>query len=264
MNYTRINAEIGCDLPGSLQLVENNLVWCNRRYGVCRLKDSSAAYENNIVQISRKINGDYRLDGLLEQLKSVADDEVRSVDTGKRYILVLGDEDGKAYEWNYERSQYDNPSWFYHTNILGVGFVPLANEELYEVTADGKVCTFEPVFKDFDDTPIEKIYDAPPRDFSSYDRVKNIKSMLFTTRGDSKTRTQISYSCDYGSRVDANDLVVTLPAGATQGPYPKVFRRTPGYHNIHHLAFRLYNNTAGDDLNLISAQIFYEYRGRVR
>lgn len=262
MNYTRINAEIGCDLPGSLQLVENNLVWCNRRYGVCRLRDSSAAYENNITVISRKINGDYRVSGLLEQLKTVADDAVRSTDTGKRYILVLGD--GKAYEWNYELGKYEDPSWFYHTGILGVGFVPLANDELYEVTADGKVCTFEPVFSDFGTTAIEKIYDSPPRDFNSYDRVKNIKSMLFTTRGDSPCQTQISYSCDYGSRVDANDLVVTLPAGATQGPYPKVFRRTPGYHNIHHLAFRLYNNTAGDDLNLISAEIYYEYRGRTR
>jgi hypothetical protein len=261
MNYTRINAEIGCDLPGSLQLVENNLVWCNRRYGVCRLKDSSAAYENNIVQISRKINGDYRLDGLLEQLKSVADDEVRSVDTGKRYILALGTD---AYEWNYELSQYDNPSWFFHTNILGVGFVPLANEELYEVTADGKVATFEPVFSDFGTTAIEKIYRFPPRDFGSYDRVKNIKSMLFQTRGDYKTNTQIEYRCDYGSRVDATNLAVIPPAGATQGSFAKDFRRKPGYHNIHHLGIELSNNTAGEDLNLISAQIFYEYRGRTR
>lgn len=261
MNYTRINAEIGCDLPGSLQLVENNLVWCNRRYGVCRLKDSSAAYENNIVQISRKINGDYRLDGLLEQLKSVADDEVHSVDTGKRYILTLGTD---AYEWNYELSQYDNPSWFFHTNILGVGFVPLENEVLYEVTADGKVATFEPVFSDFGTTAIEKIYRFPPRDFGSYDRVKNIKSMLFQTRGDYKTNTQIEYRCDYGSRVDATNLAVIPPAGATQGSFAKDFRRKPGYHNIHHLGIELSNNTAGEDLNLISAQIFYEYRGRTR
>jgi hypothetical protein len=260
MNYTRINAEIGCDLPGSLQLVENNLVWCNRRYGVCRLKDSSAAYENNITILSRKINGDYRLDGLLEQLKSVADDAVKSTDTGKRYILVLGDEDGKAYEWNYELSQYDNPSWFYHTNILGVGFVPLANEELYEVTADGKVCTFEMVFKDFDDTPINKIYRFPPRDFGSYDRLKNIKSILVTTRSDAKTNTQLKYTCDYAERVDPTNLVVIL----NRLLYAAVFRRKPGYHNIHHLGIELSNNVAGDDLNIVSAQIFYEYRGRTR
>lgn len=260
MNYTRINAEIGCDLPGSLQLVENNLVWCDRKYGVCRLKDSSAAYENNIVQISRKINGDYRLDGLLEQLKSVADDAVRSTDTGKRYILVLGDEDGKAYEWNYELSEYSNPSWFYHTGILGVGFVPLANEELYEVTEDGKVATFEPVFSDFGTTAIEKIYRFPPRDFGSYDRLKNIKSILVTTRSDSKTNTTLRYICDYTERNDPTNLVVT----PNERNFAVIFRRKPGYHNIHHLGIELSNNTAGDDLNIVSAQIFYEYRGRVR
>lgn len=260
MNYTRINAEIGCDLPGSLQLVENNLVWCNRKYGVCRLKDSSAAYENNIVQISRKINGDYRIEGLLEELKEVADDEVRSVDTGKRYILVLGDQDGKAYEWNYELSKYEDPSWFYHTGILGVGFVPLANEELYEVTADGKVCTFEPVFKDFDDTPIPKIYRFPPRDFGSYDRLKNIKSIIVATRTDAPTNTQLKYTVDYRERIDQTNLVV-VPGELN---FAEPFRRKPGYHNIHHLGIELSNNTAGDDLNLISAQIFYEYRGRTR
>lgn len=260
MNYTRINAEIGCDLPGSLQLVENNLVWCNRRYGVCRLKDSSAAYENNIVQISRKINGDYRIEGLLEELKAVADDEVRSVDTGKRYILVLGDQDGKAYEWNYELSKYEDPSWFFHTNILGVGFVPLANEELYEVTADGKVCAFEMVFSDFGTEPINKIYRFPPRDFGSYDRLKNIKSILVTTRSDAKTNTQLKYTCDYAERIDPTNLVVIL----NRLLYAAVFRRKPGYHNIHHLGIELSNNVAGDDLNIVSAQIYYEYRGRTR
>lgn len=260
MNYTRINAEIGCDLPGSLQLVENNLVWCNRRYGVCRLKDSSAAYENNIVQISRKINGDYRIEGLLEELKEVADDAVRSVDTGKRYILVLGNQDGKAYEWNYELSEYTDPSWFFHTNILGVGFVPLANEELYEVTTDGKVCTFEMVFSDFGTEPINKIYKFPPRDFGSYDRLKNIKSILVTTRTDAPTNTQLKYTVDYRERIDQTNLVV-VPGELN---FAEPFRRKPGYHNIHHLGIELSNNTAGDDLNLISAQIFYEYRGRTR
>ena len=270
MNYTRINAEIGCDLPGSLQLVENNLVWCSRKYGVCRLKDSSAAYENNITVISRKINGDYRLAGLLEQLKSVADDEVCSVDTGKRYILVLGDDDGRAYEWNYELSEHSNPSWFYHTHIVGIGFIPLPGDVLYEVSNDenlAQLLSFEPIFEDYTytaHTAINKVYRFPPRDFGSYDRLKNIKSMLFQTRGDYKTNTQIAYRCDYGSRVDATNLVVVPPAGATQGSFAKNFRRKPGYHNIHHLGIELSNNTAGDDLNLISAQIFYEYRGRTR
>lgn len=257
MNYTRINAEIGCDLPGSLQLVENNLVWCNRRYGVCRLKDSSAAYENNITVLSRKINGDYRIDGLLKELAAVKDDQVCSVDTGKRYILVLGDDDGRAYEWNYELSEHSNPSWFFHKNIRGMGFLPLANDELYEC-AFNRVFAFEPVFKDFEESAIEKIYRFPPRDFGGYDRLKNIKSILVTTRSDAPTNTVLKYVCDYKERTDPTNLVVN----PNERNFAVVFRRKPGFHNMHHLGIEMSNNTAGEDLNLLSAKIFYEYRGR--
>lgn len=269
MNYTRINAEIGCDLPGSLQLVENNLVWCNRRYGVCRLKDSSAAYENNIVVISRKINGDYRRPGLLKELSAVSGGEVYSTDTGRKYMLVFG---GNAYEWNYELSDYTNPSWFYHKGIQGIGFVPYADDVLYEVTENGTVAVFSPVFMDFKQ-PIEKIYRFPPRNFESYDRLKNIKSMLFTTRGDSNTNTRVTYKCDYGSRVDPKNLVSSswslVPRNLKRRnlschPFAAVFRRKPGYHNIRHLQVELYNNEAGVDLSIVSAQIFYEFRGRQR
>ena len=269
MNYTRINAEIGCDLPKSLQLVENNLVWCNRRYGVCRLKDSSAAYENNIVIISRKINGSYRTPGLLKELESVDNDSVYSTDTGHKYMLVLG---GKAYEWNYDLSEYNDPSWFYHTGIQGIGFIPSADETLYEVTADGVIAVFSPVFMDFEE-PIEKIYTLPPRNFGSYDRLKNIKSMLFETRGDANTNTEITYKCDYASRKDPTNLVShswsLVPRNLTRrdlsvAPFASVFRRKPGFHNIRHLQVTLYNNEAGVDLSIVSAQILYDFRGRQR
>ena len=270
MNYTRINAEIGCDLPGSLQLVENNLVWCNRRHGVCRLKDSSAAYENNIVVISRKINGDYTRQGLLQELERVEDTAVRSTDTGRKYMLIL--DENVAYEWNYELSEYQNPSWFFHKGIKGVGFVPEDNDALYEVTVDGKVAQFLPVFMDFEG-PIEKIYRLPPRNFGSYDRLKNLLSVIFTTRGDANTNTEVTYFCDYGNRKDATNLVshhwCLVPRNLARRdlsspPYSSVFRRKPGYHNIRHLEIQLYNNEAGVDLSIVSADIFYTFRGRQR
>lgn len=269
MNYTRINAEIGCDLPGSLQLVENNLVWCNRKYGVCRLKDSSAAYENNIVVISRKINGDYRRPGLLQELSGTATADVHSVDTGRKYMLVFGT---NAYEWNYELSEYSSPSWFFHKGIQGLGFIPEANDVLYEVLYSGTIAQFLPVYMDFGE-PIEKIYEFPPRNFGSYDRVKNIKSVLFETRGDAHSNTQVTYMCDYGNRTDPTSLRsyawTLVPRDLSfrdlsSIPFASVFRRKPGYHNIRHLKMKLYNNETGTDLSIVSAQIFYEFRGRQR
>jgi hypothetical protein len=269
MNYTRINSKIGCDLPGSIQLVENNLVWCNRRLGVCRLKDSSAAYENNIVPISQKINGD-RLDfGLLPDLRAAADVVVRSVDTGQRYIVTVDD---KAYEWNYELSGYADPSWFYHTGIKGYGFAVTTDDRLYEVSEIGGVWEFQDTPKD-GGTPIEKVYTFPPRNFGSYDRLKNIQSILLTTRGDLPSNTQIEYICDYGSRIDPTPLKNRswrlVPRDLQHwslacNPFAYVARRKPGYHNVRHLQLKLYNNELDEDMSVISAQIFYTFRGRQR
>lgn len=269
MNYTRINAEIGCDLPGSLQLVENNLVWCSRRHGVCRLKDSSAAYENNIVPISRKVDGDYQHAGLLNTLRTIDTDLVHSADTGTQYVLTL---DGDAYEWNYELSDYTNPSWFYHKGIKGVGFVTTSDRALYEVTYDGRIAEFQTCFSDFGEA-IEKVYTLPPRNFGSYDRLKNIMSILVTTRGDTRANTRLEYMCDYGSRIDPTPLQTRtwrlVPRDLTFrdlacAPFAFVARRKPGYHNIRHLQIKLYNNEAGADLSIVSAQIFYTFRGRQR
>lgn len=279
MNYTRINAEIGCDVPGSLQLVSNNLVWCNRKYGICRLKDSSAAYENNITVISQKVNNPLdsmglSFGGLLAEFQPDLVGVVPQVytgacstDTGKRYILVV---DGHAYEWNYELSDYNDPSWFFHTGIEGVGFVPLENEELYEVTEDGKVMYFDECYYDYADLAtdhkngIEKYFTFPPRNFGSYDRVKNIMSILLTTRADTAQNTQLYYLCDYKGRIDPKNLVVKPSNDDPGRTFAKVFRRKPGYHNIHHLQIGLWNETAEQDLSILSCQIFYTYRGRTR
>ena len=56
-----------------------------------------------------------------------------------------------------------------------------------------------------------------------------------------------------------------IPAGQEPNrALPAVFRRNPGFHSLRHLSARLYNNTAGEDLSFVSAQIIYEYRGRQR
>lgn len=278
MNYTKINDQIGCDLPGSLQLVENNLVWASKKHGICRLKDCSAAYENNITIISRKIhNGRYgEYTGLFSHIKSISTSWVSSVDTGTRYLLcVRGATAHWFYEWNYEISKYENPSWFIHTNIEGVGFLSLENDQLIEITPDGVIAEFKDgTFYDeckynagktaIVQEAIRKVYIFPPRNFGSYDRLKNIASCIFTTRADTDQHTDARYICDYGERLDPTPLDVTATGERWGRPYASVFRRKPGYSNIRHLQVRLFNNEIGKDLSIISLQIFYTFRGRQR
>lgn len=261
MDYTRISAAVGCDLPGSLQLVGNNLVWASRRHGVCRLRDTSAANENNVQILSRKIHGEPGRPGLLRALFEAETQHVRSVNTGRRYLLVLGDE---AYEWNHERSAPDGPAWFYHTGMEAVGFVPEAGERLFSVSVDGCISEFVTSYADFDD-PIEKICELPPRTLGAYHRFKAICGVLFTTCGDAGMNTRLTWACDFAERTDPTDLTVTIPSGQRPNrSFAAVFRRNPGFHSLRCLSARLYNCTAGEDLSFVSAQIIYEYRGRQR
>lgn len=267
MNYTRINSRIGCDLPWTIQLVENNLAFCNRRDGVHLIRDSSAAYENNIICISRKVNGDTYRHGLTWALRQADADLVCSVDTDRKYLVVY---QGEAYEWDYTLSEYQNPTWFYHTNLKAVCFAHL-NEQLWEFSASA-LYSFERSFMD-DGEAIEKVYRFPTQHFGSYDRLKTVRSVVFSTRADANTRTRITWGCDYGSREDASPIIADsyrlVPRDLSRralggGLYARVARRKPGYHNIHHFTMTLYNDDVGKDLSIVSAQIFYVFCGRTR
>lgn len=267
MNYTRINSRIGCDLPWTIQLVENNLVFCNRRDGVHLIRDSSAAYENNIVCISRKVNGDTYRHGLTWALRQADADLVCSVDTDRKYLVVY---QGEAYEWDYTLSEYQNPTWFYHTNLKAVCFAHL-NEQLWEFSASA-LYSFERSFMD-EGKAIEKVYRFPTQHFGSYDRLKTVRSVVLSTRADANTRTRITWGCDYGSREDASPIIADsyrlVPRDLSRralggGLYARVARRKPGYHNIHHFTMTLYNDDVGKDLSIVSAQIFYVFCGRTR
>lgn len=268
MDYTRINNEIGCDLPWTIQLVENNLVFCNRREGVHFIKDSSAAYENNIVCISQKINGTSNRDGLTAMLRGVDADRVCSFDNGRKYCIAAN---GQVFEWDYVLSSYTNPTWFYHDGIAAVDFAH-DGTDLWHIERSGRITKFVRSFMDYGE-PIDKVYRFPTQNFGTYDRLKNIKSVLFSTRADACTDTTITWVCDYGERVDATPIVSEIYSLAPRDlsrrnlavkRYAFVARRKPGYRNIRHFSMKLTNNKPGDDLSVVSAQIFYTFQGRER
>jgi len=119
MDYVSINTKFGCDLPWTIQLVENNLVFCHSKIGVCILLDSSSAHENNIAVISDKVNGNNSRRGLLSMVARHDIDRVCSADTDGRYFIAA---DGEVFEWDYTVSNYKQPTWFRHNNIDAVAF----------------------------------------------------------------------------------------------------------------------------------------------
>ena len=261
MDYTAINAGIGCDLPGSIQLIENNLVFANTRNGVCIVRDSSAAYENNITPISRKV--DNELLGLLQKA-----DTVCSHDDGERYWIAAR---GDVYCWDYTLSGYSDPVWFYFNNISAEAFFT-AGRTIFHLDGAGRITTMRRNYRDYD-APIRKKYRFASQYMGSYDRLKDVTGVIFTVKGATDTSISITYETDYEKRTDLTPVRSTswrlnprnlLFRDLSFHKFATVARRKPGCRHVRHFTMALENNEIGTDMAVISAQIFYRYQGRDR
>lgn len=264
--YTIINSKVGCDLPWSIQLIENNLVFCNSYQGVHMIRSSSAAYENNIECISRNVNGNGTRGLLLDVRKAGI---VTSFDDDVRYWLCAGD---KVYLWDYVQSTFSEPSWFYFNSVSGVAYFQDDEHRAYHLDAQGRVTQFQRVFSDYEG-PIEKLYRFPTQDFGSYDRLKDVVSVLASVRSDTDTDISIQYDTDYETRYDLTTLQSytwrLFPRNLDHrclrvAKHASVLRRKPGCRHVRHFAMVFSNNEAGTDLSVASAQIFYKFQGRER
>ncbi len=92
---TECHSAIGCDMPGSVQLIDNCLVFANTSSGVHMLVSTNGEMENAVKPLSANIG---RL--LLEE-EGLAD--ACSADSGRCYWLCAG---GHAYLWDYEQTPY--------------------------------------------------------------------------------------------------------------------------------------------------------------
>ena len=266
LTYTAINAKIGCDLPWTIQLIENNLVFCNTEGGVHIVRDSTSALENNIECLSRNVNGTDQRPGLLADVR--ASETVTGFDDGNHYWVVAN---GHAYLWDYLLSAWKDPSWFYFTNIDGVAFFRTVDKS-YHLDAHGRVTVFSRIFLDYGQS-IEKVYQFPPQFFDSYDRLKDILYCIFTVRSDTDSVVRIRYESDYERRYDLTDIQSLSWKLSPRNlayrclsiqRFAHVARRKPGCRHVRHFSFRLENKEPAQDLAIISAQIYFRYLGRDR
>ena len=301
--YIPINASIGCDLPWSIQLVENNLVFANRN-GIYTILDTSSANENNIVGISRKINGSIEKPGYLadvgrngdarsqseaggsgnEPSSTISDvypssnkrenswmgeDVVCSCDDGTHYYLTAG---GHTWAWNYELSGWKDPSWFLLTNTNAVALI-CESGELYHLNGVGSVSGLQDEFNDYGE-PIERMFRFPTMNFGSYDCRKNVNSVIVTLGAYELEDTELWYLTDYETRKDLTNLQV-VEAGDYDDErmvgtrpdsthVPAVFRRRPMCRRVLHFTMKLVNENLDEDFELVGAQVFYNLQGRLR
>lgn len=264
--YTNINSKTGCDLPWTIQLIENNLVFCNTYQGVHVVRSSSAAYENNIECISRNVNGKEER-GLLADVRSA--EVVASFDDDDRYWLIAG---GNVYAWDYSLSTYAEPSWFFFENVPAVCMFQDDTHRKYHMDVQGRVTLFVRRFYDYGQA-IEKLYRFPTLYFGSVDRLKDVTSVLISVRSDTDTVVSIRYDTDYESRLDLTPIRAfswrLVPRNLAHRSlavyrYSYVARRNPGCRHIRHFSMTFSNKDPGSDLAIVSAQVFYKFQGKER
>ena len=270
--YTPVNDTVGCNLERSIVLVENNLVFANTSGGVYVLLDTSAAGENNILRISRNINGDRIGKGLLKDLQSVSSTSVVAFNDGQRYWLTAN---SHAYLWDYEIHSYnvkeERLSWFYFENISPVAWFSTESDKFYG-RADGSLVKMVDEYHDFDE-PIMRRYTFAAQNFGTYDKLKDVVRVIFAVRSDTDTIMRIQYNTDYEEREDLTPIMAVswrlVPRNLRYRslkvvPYAFTAIRKPRCFHIRHFAMTIYNNELYSDMSLVSAQIVYRYSRRDR
>ena len=268
--YVSINAKIGCDLPWTVQLIENNLVWCNTQRGVHFLANTSSAYENNVVCISDKVesSNDSWTQGVLYDVRAADPELIASHDDGNRYWLVV---DGKVWLWDYFLSNYKNPAWFYFTDIKARGMIQ-SHDDIWHFDSLGRLSKFTNIFSDYGQA-INKVYRFATQYFGTYNNKKNVNSVILNVRPITNSVIDVTYITDYEERKDLTPLSGVswslVPRDLTYrnlggSGFARVFRRKPHCRRVQYFTMRLENNIAEMDMAVVSAQIYYIFQGGQR
>lgn len=97
--YVReVHIGAGCDIPGSVQLIDNSLVWANTAGGIYTLLSTKIKDERAVRQVSSNINP------ILLGLDAGTLGQAGSADTGRCYLLLAGD---SVFVWDYFSTPFD-------------------------------------------------------------------------------------------------------------------------------------------------------------
>lgn len=280
MNYETINPYIGCDLPKSVQLVENNLVFANSRRGVMVIKDTSSAHENNILNLSRNIEAPVTAKGLLHDLQSNPND-VCSIDDGRRYWLYAN---RHVWLWDYSLSttlaDARKQAWFLFDGINPGAWFGQNEGHVCYLGRDGYLRLFRQIASETmwpdgvnwktRSEDFERLVALRIQDFGTYEVLKDVDKAIFVVQGVGNARIDIEYETDYEVRMDQTPI---LTRGWALVPRDLAFRslrtfpfavtsvRKPGCRHVRHFLVRLRNKTRGVKMTFISAQIYYTFQG---
>jgi hypothetical protein len=248
LTLSTIHAERGCDRPWTMAVCGNNLVWLHSRYGALYLSDTSAAYENNVLSISRNVDGSDQRPGLLKRLKNAEDWAVCT--DGSRYYAFLGDE---LYIWDYSLGTVSEGiyslSWTRHKGF-DLRAVQCSGQVIWGLNAYGRLSRFsDSLDTDFGEA-ISCYYTTPTQTFGGYYRKRDITEVILAVGSETE-----DLRADFGGegRTYGMDL---HPEYSAQYPKPVIIK--PRGIHVGHFWVRV----SGEKLYLHNLTILYTSGGK--
>jgi hypothetical protein len=196
---TVLNSQVGCDMPGSIQIVKNLPVYGNSKSGLWIITTTLVENEKNVNQISALINGvqNFRpglLDESLEDLQNCS-----SFDDGRKYYICVGN---KCWVWDYELSPFsqygDDQSkllWFYYTNVNAECWGYINRETYYGDRTIGQLVKFQDNYNDFG-SAIDAFWKSKILNFNLPNWRKTISDLWIETRSGANTNLSVLLSDD--------------------------------------------------------------------
>ncbi|NLD17560.1 MAG: DUF2460 domain-containing protein [Tissierellia bacterium] len=271
-----INAHMGCDIPGSIKLVDNKLTWAHTRFGVLVLQSTVIEDERNVNVISRNVNGGVRNKGLLQE--NNLKDAQTVVFQGKYFFTV----NNHAYVWDYLSTPYvgnKDPdqdalvlAWYYWDNIDCNSFI---HDELTLYYASGnKICKFNNSYDDFGEA-ITSYYQTPFFQFTGSEWLKTIKKMYVMVRGDTPSQIKIKYITEENPQgekeVDDINVYTKLwdefkwnTFGWTYIEFGNTFARNCSIKKVQMLSILFENNQPERDMSIVNMKFLYTPVKRIK
>jgi hypothetical protein len=264
-----INPDIGCDCPGTIELINNRLTWLNSKKGPVMMVSTANEDERNILPIGRNINGNYDRKGLLDEANIK---KAISIDSMGKYWLVIN---GTGYLWDYTISPFRNTgnidldarrlSWFIFNNIYPVGFSQVENELFY--AKENRIAKFYNEFYDFG-AGIPASYRMPFLDFKIINYLKDVLKAWITTRADTNSIIKMLYLSEQDPEgepeeedINAFSFSWSKTSWSTMTynviNFAKTYRRKPKMKKVQRFAIEFSNDEPGADLNISEIKLAY-------
>ena len=295
-----VNARIGCDSPGSIQLINNLLTWFNSREGICTLVSTNIVDERNIRIISRNIErtNNFGVKGILDYDEDPL--TVTSIDYNNKYFLVFPDS-GMCFMWDYEISPYSYSSngetppsrldWYLFDHFYVKQFLKVEKKLVFSCSHsdfDKSIIQINSSFTDVNydhledeegneltEAPIHSYYMTPFLQFEAIESLKNVKNIYVQCRGDTASVIDMWYYTEEKITPEEEPEAIRIGGKLWEHfqwsnfqwlvvNWANTFRRKCNLKKIQMASFYFDNNEANRDMSIAHIGLQYQVVKYVR